>query len=296
MRNPLKIIWWILTAPFRFIRWVLLLIGRGFQNATTNIHTILTEEIEDEPLPETFAKTVQNPMGVLEHLNELRKHLFRSVAALAVTTVISFVFARDILNLMASPVGGIDALIAIDPTEPIGVFMRIALLSGFTLALPYIAFELWLFVAPGLMRSSRLFSLAAIPVASLFFIGGMAFAYFIMLPAAIPFLINFMGITTELRPASYVRFVTGVMFWLGVSFEFPLVIYVLARIGLVHPRALRNQWRLAIVIIAIAAAMITPTIDPVNMGLVMGPLVLLYFLSIGLAYIARRGRDRALST
>jgi sec-independent protein translocase protein TatC len=105
-----------------------------------------------------------------------------------------------------------------------------------------------------------------------------------------------MGINTQLRPASYVRFVTGVMFWLGVSFEFPLVIYVLARIGIVHPRALRNQWRLAIVIIAIAAAMITPTIDPVNMGLVMGPLVLLYFLSIGLAYIARRGRDRALST
>jgi len=116
----------------------------------------------------------------------------------------------------------------------------------------------------------------------------MAFAYFVMLPAAIPILINFMGMNTELRPSSYIKFITGVMFWIGVAFEFPLVIYVLALIRVVNAKQLLNQWRLAVVIIAVAAATITPTVDPVNMSIVMGPLILLYFISIGLASFAQR--------
>jgi sec-independent protein translocase protein TatC len=85
------------------------------------------------------------------------------------------------------------------------------------------------------------------------------------------------------------------MFWIGIAFQFPLIIYVLARVGLVRAQVLINQWRLAIVIIAILSAMITPTIDPVNMALVMGPMIVLYFLGILLAKIAERGRNRALS-
>ena len=188
-----------------------------------------------------------------------------------------------------------EELIAIDPTEPIGVFMRVALLCGFTLAFPYIALELWLFAAPGLSRNARIFGLIAIPIAVLFFLGGMAFAYFVMLPQGLPFLLNFMGMTTVPRPSSYLKFVTNVMFWLGVSFEFPLVIYVLAMLGFVNAGMLIKQWRLAIVVIAIASAMITPTIDPVNMALVMGPLIVLYFLSILLAALAGRSRQRRLS-
>jgi sec-independent protein translocase protein TatC len=205
-------------------------------------------------------------------------------------------FARRILDLLAVPVGGINELKAIDVTEPISVFMRISLLSGFAIALPYIAFEMWLFIAPGLKKDSRLFSLSALPIAVLFFLGGMLFAYKIMLPAAIPFLVSFMGIPTELRPSNYVRFVTGIMFWIGLAFEFPLVIFVLARIGLIQAKLLIEHWRLAIVIIAILAAAITPTIDPVNMALVMGPLIVLYFLSIALAYLAQRGRSSTLES
>jgi sec-independent protein translocase protein TatC len=203
-------------------------------------------------------------------------------------------FSSQLLDLLAQPVGGIEELIAIDVTEPISVIMRISLLAGFALALPYIMLELWLFIAPGLKKDARLFSLVAIPVGVLFFVGGMLFAYFIMLPAAIPFLVTFMGIPTQLRPSNYVRFVTGIMFWLGLAFEFPLVIYVLARIGLIRASQLLEHWRLAIVIIAILAAAITPTIDPINMALVMGPLIALYFLSIALAYLARRGRAASL--
>jgi sec-independent protein translocase protein TatC len=293
MRNILKIIWRIISAPFRFIVWVVRMIVRWIKNVINNIRIFLTEEPEDEPLPETFAKTIENPMGMLEHIDALRKHLMRAVLFLALMTGLSFIYTRRIIDILARPVGGIDALRAIDPTEPLGVFMRVALLTGFSLALPYIALELWLFAAPGLKKDARIFGLLSIPIATLFFLGGMAFAYFVMLPAAIPFLVNFMGMTAELRPSTYVSFVTGIMFWIGASFEFPLVIYVLARIGIVNSKVLSEQWRLAIVIIAVLAAAITPTIDPVNMALVMGPLILLYFLSIFLAGLAQRGKKGA---
>lgn len=291
MVKLLKTIWRIITAPFRAIIWLFKVITRWVANLYNNIYTLLTEEPEDEPLPETFAKTIQNPMGLLFHLNALRKHLFRATLFLALTTAFSFIYTNRIIDSLARPVGGLEALRAIDVTEPLGVFMRVALLSGFALALPYIAFELWLFAAPGLKRGSRLFSLTAIPISTLFFVGGMTFAYFIMMPTAIDFLVNFMGMKAELRPSSYIRFVTSMLFWIGISFEFPLVIYVLARIGLVRAQTLTQQWRVAIVLIAIMAAVITPTVDPVSMALVMGPMIVLYFLSIGLAYIAQRRRS-----
>lgn len=282
MRKLLRAVWRILTAPFR-------LIGRSL----SELRLFLLEEPEDSPLADSFQKAVEQPQDLLVHINALRKHVFRAIGFLFLTTVLSFAFTSQIIDFLARPIGGIGELVAIDPTEPIGTFMRVALLSGFALAFPYIALEMWLFAAPGLSRGSRLFALAAIPVATLFFLAGLAFAFFVMMPAALPFLINFMGLTAQIRPSSYIRFVTGVMFWIGVAFEFPLVIYVLARIGLVRGQMLAQQWRIAIVIIAVAAAAITPTVDPVNMALVMGPMIVLYFLSIVLANIAQRGRMEA---
>jgi sec-independent protein translocase protein TatC len=103
-----------------------------------------------------------------------------------------------------------------------------------------------------------------------------------------------MGITTRVRPANYVRFVTNLLFWIGVAFQFPLVMYALAAIGVVRARTLRDGWRIAIVGIAILAAVVTPTVDLVNMALVMAPMALLYCLSIGLAAMAERARRRRL--
>ena len=183
-------------------------------------------------------------------------------------------------------------LVAIEVTESVGVFMRVALLSGIALALPYIAFELWYFAAPGLKPRERKFGLIGIPLAALFFLVGMTFCYYVLLPNALKFLLNFMGLHAQLRPNSYFGFVTGLMFWIGISFEFPLVIYVLTMVGFVKPQVLAQQWRLAIVIISIISAAITPTVDPVNMSLVMVPMILLFFISIGLSYIAYAGRRR----
>ena len=284
MRRLLRFFWNIFLLPFRWLRTIF-----------REIKDFLSTEPEDTPLGDSLEKAVSNPQSLLVHLDALRKHLFRAALVLVAATVIAFAFASQIINLLAYPVGGIDALVAIDPTEPIGTFMRVSLLTAFAVTLPYIILEIWLFIAPGLSRDSRIFGLYAIPIAVIFFAGGLAFTYFVLLPQAIPFLVNFGGITSQIRPSSYIRFVTSIMFWIGIAFQFPLIIYVLARVGLVRAQVLIDQWRLAIVIIAVLSAMITPTIDPVNMALVMGPMIVLYFLGILLAKIAERGRNRALS-
>jgi sec-independent protein translocase protein TatC len=227
-----------------------------------------------------------------DQVEALRMHLLRAVLSLVVTVSASFFFTNKAIEFLAIPVGGLGSLKAIEVTETISVFMRVALMSGIALAIPYIAFELWWFAAPGLRPRERKMGLAGIPMAGVLFLSGAAFTFYLMLPAALPFLENFMGVKTELRPASYFSFVLGLMFWIGVSFEFPLVIYVLSAIGYIKPQILAQQWRLAIVIIAIVAAAVTPTIDPVNQGLVMAPMILLYFISIGLSYIAYAGRKR----
>mgnify|MGYP005841691881 CR=1 FL=1 len=297
MRKRLATLWRIIAAPFRFIFWILRSISRWFSHTFQKVRAFMTEEPEDEPLPDAFAKTVENPAGLLEHVDALRKHLLRATLFLIITTSFSFAFASQIIDILAQPIGGIENLQAIDVTEPLGVFMRVSLLSGFAIALPYIALELWLFAAPGLRRKERLFGLAAIPLVLIFFVAGMLFAYFFMLPTALPFLLNFMNIPTIPRPSSYIGFVTTLMFWIGMSFEFPLVIYVLAMLGFVDASFMAKQWRLAMVLIAILAAAITPTVDPFSMMLVMAPLIILYFLSIGMAALAQRSRrSRATST
>jgi sec-independent protein translocase protein TatC len=293
MRNLLRVLWNILSSPFRFTLWLfrkLLAIPRNLGQTSKNIQEFFTEEPEDAPLPDAFAKAVAAPEGIFEHIDALRKHLLRSVIYVGIATVFCFIFAQRMIDFLAQPIGGMQEMVAIDPTESVGVFMRVSLLGGFVIALPFVAFEVFLFIAPGISASSRKFGAIALPLITVFFIGGMAFAYYVMMPTALPFLLNFMGMKTQVRPSSYISFVTGLLFWIGAAFEFPFLIYILAVIRLVNAKMLLNQWRIAVVVMAVAAAAITPTVDPVNMSLVMGPMIVLYFLSIGLAYLAQRGQ------
>ena len=292
MRKLLRSIWNFITYPvrliIRFVRRFSTYISRGSQSINSYFSD---EELDDTPITESLSTTIENPKALLPHINALRKHLLRAVFAIVIATALSFLFVENILNYLAAPMaGGIDELVAIDVTENVGTVMRVTLLSGFTIALPYVIFEIWLFIAPALRVKSRIKGLIAIPIAILLFIGGMAFAFYVMLPTALPFLFNFMGLTTQPRPSSFYNFVTLIMFWIGVTFEFPLVIYILASLGVIKAKNLLEQWKLAIVIIAVLSAAITPTVDPVNMGLVMAPMIVLYFISIGLATIAERGR------
>jgi sec-independent protein translocase protein TatC len=286
MRKFLRRIWGIISFPFLIIWRLLTLPVRGVQKAKV----FLSEDPGDRPLTDIIADVAAEPRSLLEPIDALRKHILRALLGLAVAVGVSFVFTRQIINFLARPIGGLEKLQAIEVTETVGVFMRVALLCGFTLAIPYIAFELWLFIAPALRPRAKVIGLYSIPLVLLFFAGGMIFAYAELLPPALKFLINFMGVHVVPRPASYISFVTGVLFWIGIAFEFPLVIYVLTAMGLVKPHNLVKHWRIAIVIIAILAAAITPTTDPVNMALVMGPMVMLYFIGIGLSYLAVFGR------
>lgn len=288
MRKIILDLWRFITSPFRLLVWLFKLPFR----AVRNLHEFLTYVPSDRPVVDVFSTALQSGEGIFFHIEALRKHLFRALLILVLAVVASFTFTRSLIDFLAQPVGGLNSLRAIEVTESIGVFMRVALISGVAVALPYIAFEMWLFAAPGLMPTPRKFGLIGIPLATILFFSGMVFAYYVMLPAALPFLTHFMGIKAELRPQSYFNFVTGIMFWIGVVFEFPLIVYVLTAIGFIKPAMMVHQWRLAVVLIAVISAAITPTVDPVNMALVMLPMVLLYFISIGLSHIAYVGRKQ----
>lgn len=227
-------------------------------------------------------------MSIWDHIGELRKRLFVSVIALAITTLAAFAFVPILLDFITVPVGGIENLQSIEVTENIGVFMRLSLLTGFIFAFPVILTELLMFIAPGLEKNEKRWIFITIPIATFLFLSGAAFAYFVMLPVAIPYLINFLGVPTTPRLLSYIKFTTSLIFWLGIGFELPIVVFALAKFRLVTPQTLLKQWRIAIVIIAVLAAAITPTVDPINMAILMGPLFILYLISVLFAFIAIR--------
>jgi len=225
---------------------------------------------------------------LLQHLDELRKRIFKAFAAVIVTTALSFAFTERLIDYLAAPIGGSKSLVSIEVTENIAVYMRVALLSGLVLGMPFILYQIMRFVLPGLKGREKLWLTLGVPFASLLFAGGVAFTWYIMIPTAVPFLTSFIGITTQVRPANYFNFITSLMFWIGLSFEMPIVFTLLARLKVVTVRQLARSWRYAIVAIVIVAAAITPTVDPINMGLVVIPLMGLYLISIILAWIAGR--------
>ena len=231
---------------------------------------------------------LETSLPLLQHLNELRQRLFKAMAAVAVTTAISFVFAEKLINYLASPIGGSQALVSIEVTENIAVYMRVSLLGGLILGMPFVLYQVLRFILPGLRGKERLWLLLGVPLASVLFITGVAFTWFVMIPTAVPFLTGFIGITTHVRPSNYFDFITTLMFWIGLSFEMPVVMMLLAKMKFITAGQLARGWRYAVVIIAVIAAAITPTVDPVNMGLVMAPLGGLYAVSILLAAIAGR--------
>ena len=251
------------------------------------------EEPEDAPLVDSLQLAFEEPASFLEHVGALRKHILRSLVVLLICVAICFAFLPDMLDFLSQPIGGLEEMSAIEVTEPIGVAMRVVLLAAFAAALPYIIFEIFLFVAPALSLRARLIALLSIPLVVIFFFGGMAFAFYLILPTGLPVLLNFLDVPTQIRPSSYIRFVTGLMFWFGVLFEFPLLAYILTVMRILSADILLKNWRIAVVVISVLAAVITPTIDPINMMLVMVPLMLLYSLSILLSFLAggRRGKE-----
>lgn len=236
-----------------------------------------------------------NGQTILQHLNELRIRLTWAIAGLAIGVIISFVFTEQLLKILIEPYG--EQLQTLSPTEGIETYFRIALIAGASLAMPWILYQLWLFIAPGLHAHEKRYVYVFIPSATLLFLVGVAFSWFILLPSAILFLSTFLPtiFSPDWTSQEYIGFATSFLFWIGLSFEIPLIVFFLARFGLVTSQTLREQWRIAIVAIAILAAVITPSIDPVTMLLTMAPLLVLYGLSIVLAAVGQRQFQRTVT-
>ncbi len=238
------------------------------------------------------SKPRPDSMTLIEHLTELRTRLIRATIALSITTLISVFFTPKLLEWLTLPMGNRHP-VALHATETIIVYFKVALISGLVLAMPVIIYELLMFVIPGLTPKEKKFVLVIVPAASVLYALGVAFAGFIMIPFAVKYLQSFLAsmITPTYSIDKYISFVTTILFWTGVIFETPLIMAFLARMGVISPKQLSGGRRYAIVLIAIVAAVITPTPDPVNMSIVMVPLLLLYELGVILARITYRPRE-----
>ncbi|MEK6255870.1 MAG: twin-arginine translocase subunit TatC [Chloroflexota bacterium] len=296
MRAIIRSIFRILTAPFRFAIWIISSILKWIYNRVKAIYKFFTAEPDDAPLAETFAKATQSPKGfltaILLHLVDLRNHLIRITLVLLIASVIAFDKTELLFDWLAQPTGGINELTSVDITETVRVALRVALLAGFFVSLPYIGLEMLIFVADGIRRRTRMMFLALIPIVTILFAGGMLFAYSVMLPVAVPFLLDMFDIPRINRLDTYISFIIAIMFWLGIAFQFPLVSFILSSLGILKPQTLLKQWRISVVIIAILAAVITPTPDIFNMMIVFVPLLFIYFLGVGTSFIARTRRGK----
>ena len=178
----------------------------------------------------------------------------------------------------------------------IGITMKVSLMGGLVLALPIILYQIVMFVAPGLTPREKRYLVALLPGAMISFVTGATFGYYVLLPPALNFLLTFGSdiATPMIRIGNYINLVVTLLFWLGVSFQTPLVMFFLSKIGVITPWTLARQRRFAVVVAFILGALITPTFDPVNQSLVAVPIILLYELGIWLARLARMGQKKAL--
>lgn len=231
-------------------------------------------------------------MGLFDHLNELRSRAFKAALALVAGTVIGVLVATPVLEFLQMPYGR--EFTVLGPTGGVTAYFRVALMIGGIISIPVMTYQVLMFIVPGLTKKETRMLLSALPAITGLFLVGVAFAWFILIPPAMGFLQGFQPklFKPEWTADAYLGFVTSLVFWMGVAFQTPLIFFVLGLMGIVGHRVLVSNWRIAIVGSAIAAAVITPTVDPVNMFLVMGPLMTLYVISIVLVVLAGR-RNRA---
>ncbi len=239
----------------------------------------------------------EKKLSVLGHLAELRKRLIRILIVVAITSILSFIFYEQIFDILISPAPQDIELQAIEMTEMIGTIMRVCLVSGIILAMPYLTYELIMFISPALTRKEKRYVYLILPWIALMFAAGVVFSYFIMIPRMIGFLLTFGKdiATIEPRIGNYISIVTRLLLVVGLVFEMPVLTTFLARLGILKPKWLSDKRRAAIIIAFILAAIITPTIDPINQCLVAAPLIVLYEMSIWLAKLVYRKEPRVVT-
>ncbi len=240
------------------------------------------------------------PLPLKSHLLELRRRMTYAAISVVVTTSVAFVFHRQILTLLMEPAAQFVDLPFGKPiyttlTEFISIAFKTSLLVGLFASLPFVLYQIIMFVAPGLNRKERRYLYILMPVSLVVFVLGAAFGYRVLFPPMVRFLLNFGGDVAIplISIGSYINLMLTLLFWMGIIFEMPVVIFFLAKIGVVSYSFLSKHRRYAVVIAFILGAIITPTFDPVNQSLVAGPIIVLYEVSVWLAKLAARGRNDA---
>jgi sec-independent protein translocase protein TatC len=236
-------------------------------------------------------------MGFLEHLDELRKRILWSLVAVVVAFGLALTRARAILDFLLQPVrpylGG-EAPVFIDITEPFLLYMKVGFLASLFLSAPFVLYQVWAFIAPGLYPRERRHVVPFVLFATIFFVAGGAFGYYVGLPVACRFLISIAeGFKPALRISSLFAFESKIILGMAIVFELPTVVYFLARLGLITPRFLWRNFHYAILVIFIVAAVITPTPDVVTQCLFAAPMIVLYLLGILVAHVFGRARRPA---
>ena len=238
-------------------------------------------------------------LSIGQHLRELRRRLMWSAIAVLICTGAAFAFHQQILTLLMEPAQGFTDIpnekpIFTDITEFLGIAAKVSLLVGLFAALPFVLYQMVMFVAPGLTPKERRYLYTLLPLSLLSFAAGAAFGYRILFPPAINFLLNFGSdiATPYIRIGTYVNLMLSLLFWMGIVFEIPVVLFFLSKIGVVTSEFLARHRRYAVVIAFILGAIITPTFDPINQSLVALPIIVLYEVSIWLTRLGRGGRKR----
>jgi sec-independent protein translocase protein TatC len=262
----------------------------------------MATSIPPEPLAQLAEPDEGGKMSFFDHLGELRTRIIHSAGAIVVGAFIGFAISKRVLGFVARPMVTAlraahleDKLIFTHPAGLLNLAITLGLYLGVVIASPYVLYQVWLFIAPGLYKHERKAVAAFIvPTMALFFVG-VAFAYYVILPYLLRFLTNFQAngpFTPLISIEEYFSLVLIVLVGVGAVFELPMVILVLALFGIVTPQFLWKNFRYAILIISIVAAIITPTPDAMTMLIFMAPMILLYLVGIGVAAMVVRKKRR----
>lgn len=251
--------------------------------------------------PEEF-ESDEREMTFLDHLEELRWRIVKAAIGVVVGIAICGFFSDWVINeVILRPSRLTDPPLVLINTIPYGqitFYMVVALFGGLILASPWVLFQLWKFIEPGLMPGERSYISGIVFFTTVCFLTGIAFAYYVMLPYMLQFFASFgtPGIQNMIAVNEYMSFVLQLILLSGLIFELPMVSYFLARLGMLTPAFMRKYRRHAIVVILVVAAFVTPTTDPFTMGVFAIPMLVLYEISITIAHFALRRRVAAMNT
>ena len=244
-------------------------------------------DVQIEELEEKYSE-----MNILDHLSELRKRIIISLASVLLFTVAAYYKSTDIANLIKAPLGDID-LIYITPIEGFATSLKIAFFGGIIVASPIIFWQTLLFIAPALYKKEKVMLFSLLPVIIMLFLGGVYFSFAFILPLSLRYLMSFGGgyMQPMLSAGSYFSFAIMLIIGLGLVFEFPMVMLILSKFGIVNYKKLARRRKYIVLIIAIVSAVITPPDVVSQLGMAV-PLMILFELSLGFMFIFDKVSNR----